>query len=140
MPFLRAFTDSMSQFVWQQKYGGWDQKLAVPLSLQKEVRELEQPRPEPSQKGWAGLDSQTGAVVQEFWRGQDGLHLIVKEPQAAINTVQSLAKPMELVHLSVDNSVSFAYLNKGGGKAPPLQFSDVTLTQMVHVSGCPPRG
>ena len=46
------------------------------------------------------------------------MHISVKELQAAINTVRSLVNPMELVHLSVDNSVSFAYLSKGGEGSP----------------------
>ena len=140
MPFLRAFTDTMSMFVKEQTHQGWDRKLPVPDSLQEEVRELKdllknwagrpfqgkvavrQLHSDSSQTGWAGVDSRTGAVVQEFWRGQDGLHINVKELQAAINTVRSLAKPRELVHLSVDNSVSFAYLSKGGGRLPHFNF------------------
>ena len=44
----------------------------------------------------------------------------MKELEAAIATVQSLAKPKERVLLSVDNSVAFAYLTKGGGKKSHL--------------------
>ena len=44
----------------------------------------------------------------------------VKELDAAIQTIKSLTKPGEMVHLSVDNSVAFAYLTKGGGKLPHL--------------------
>jgi hypothetical protein len=43
-----------------------------------------------------------------------------EELEAAMNTVMSLAKPKEKVSLSVDNSVTFAYLKKGGGKIPSL--------------------
>ena len=44
----------------------------------------------------------------------------MKELEAAINTVQSLAKFGEHVTLKVDNSVTFAYLTKGGGRIPSL--------------------
>jgi hypothetical protein len=44
----------------------------------------------------------------------------VKELEAAINTVQSLARPKEHVLLKVDNSVTFWYLTKGGGRIPSL--------------------
>ena len=40
MPFLRAFTDQMVQFVKLQKYQGWDKKLPIPSELQEQVREL----------------------------------------------------------------------------------------------------
>ena len=44
----------------------------------------------------------------------------MKELEAAINTVQSLAKSGEHITLKVDNSVTFAYLTKGGGRIPSL--------------------
>ena len=69
---------------------------------------------------WAGLDIKNGTVVQEFWREKGVLHINVKELIAATETVKSLAKEKELVHLSVDNSVAFSYLKKGGGKIPHL--------------------
>ena len=62
----------------------------------------------------------SGQIVQEFWREKQCLHINVKELEAAINTVQSLAKPGEKVSLSVDNTVTYAYLSKGGGKIPSL--------------------
>ena len=84
----------------------------------------------------------TGTVVQEFWRGQDGLHINVKELQAAINTVRSLGKPKELVHLSVENSLSFAYLSKGGGRLHPtlqFSFSDAAVFQVVNRTTSSPQ-
>ena len=71
-----------------------------------------------SNHGWAGVDIVNGTVVQEFWREKNGLHINVKELDAAVQTVKSLAKPKEVVYLSVDNSVVFAYLNRGGGRLP----------------------
>ena len=64
------------------------------------VRELHS---DSSQEAWAGVDVTTGALVQEFWRNKRSLHINVKELEAAINTVQSLAKPKEHVTLKVDN-------------------------------------
>ena len=57
---------------------------------------------------WAGLDLKTGKFVQEFWREKASLHINVKELEAAIATVKSLAKPRERVLLSVDKSVTFS--------------------------------
>ena len=73
-----------------------------------------------SQEAWAGVDVTSGKIVQEFWRSKRGLHINVKELEAAINTVQSLANRGEHVTLKVDNSVTFAYLSKGGGRIPSL--------------------
>ena len=73
-----------------------------------------------SQKPWARVDVTTRKLVQEFWRDKRGLHINVKELEAAINTVQSLANKGEHVSLKVDNSVTFAYLLKGGGRIPSL--------------------
>ena len=50
----------------------------------------------------------------EFWREESGLHINVKELQAAIHTIKSLAHVGEVVHLCVDNSVALSYLLKGG--------------------------
>ena len=140
MPFLRAFTDHMMEFVNQSKKWGWDRVQDIPPYLQQEVRDLNsltsnwkgrqfldkvvvrKLHSDSSNTGWAGVDIVTGSIVQEFWREKDGLHINVKELQAAINTVKSLAKTKEVVHLSVDNSVSFAYLNRGGGRLPQFNF------------------
>ena len=56
--------------------------------------------------------------VQEFWRDQSGLHINIKELQAAVHTLKSLAEPREVVTLGVDNLVAFWYLKKGGGRLP----------------------
>ena len=61
-----------------------------------------------------------GSLVQEFWREKQVLHINVKELEAAINTVKSLAKPKEHVCLKVDNSVTFYYLKKHGGRIPSV--------------------
>ena len=73
-----------------------------------------------SQEAWAGVDVTSGQIVQEYWREKRHLHINVKELEAAINTVKSLAKPGEHVTLKVDNSVTFWYLTKGGGRIPSL--------------------
>ena len=138
MPWLRAFTDELVQFVNHQKILGWDKKVLIPETLQLQVKELGQKMEEwkgrnfqgkiavrdlhsdSSTEAWAGLDTRTGQVVQEFWREKRILHINVKELEAAINTVRSLANGGEHVRLSVDNSVAFAYLSKGGGRIPAL--------------------
>ena len=81
------------------------------------VRELHS---DSSQTAWAGVDVKSGTLVQEFWREKQVLHINVKELEAAINTVKSLAKPKEHVCLKVDNSVTFYYLTKQGGRIPSL--------------------
>ena len=60
-----------------------------------------------------------GGTVQDFWRDHSGLHINIKELLAAINTIKSLAKPKETIHLSVDNVVAYSYL-KRGGRIPSL--------------------
>jgi transcriptional regulator of met regulon len=40
MPFLRAFTDQLVQFVNQQEILGWDQKVPIPYQLQQQVKEM----------------------------------------------------------------------------------------------------
>ena len=71
-----------------------------------------------SDRAWAGINIHTGEKIQEFWRERDGLHINIKEMEAAISTVKSLAKPKEVVHLCVDNSTTFWYIKKGGGDCP----------------------
>ena len=136
MPFLRAFTDQMSSFLKTHQTKGWDCCFPVPLEMQEQVKQVKdllnnwQGCPflgkvavrtlhsDSSQHGWAGIDTKTGSIVQEYWRDQGGLHINVKELQAATHTVRSLAKPGEVVHLCVDNSVTYYYLKKGGGGPP----------------------
>lgn len=67
-----------------------------------------------------GLDVSSGQKVQEFWRQDRKLHINVKELQAAVNTLKSLAKKGEHVVLLVDNAVAYYYLKKGGGRLPHL--------------------
>ena len=116
MPFLRAFTDQLVQFVNQQEIHGWDQKMQISPSLKEQVKEMGQliqnwkgrtfqGKPtvrelhsDSSQEAWAGVDVTSGQIVQEFWRQKRHLHINVKELEAAINTVQSLAKPGEHVN------------------------------------------
>ena len=85
MPFLRAFTDHMKDFVNQQAHLGWDFPQVVPHHLKQEVMDLHHltttwvGRPflekiplrklhsDSSQNQWAGVDIINGTVVQEFW-------------------------------------------------------------------------
>ena len=66
-----------------------------------------------STQGW-GLDINSGNIIQDFWREDSILHINVKELKAAMETVKSFSRPGDTVLLSVDNTVTFAYLTKGG--------------------------
>ena len=68
--------------------------------------------------GWGGLDVTAGGQLQEFCREHGALHINVKELHAAIETIRSFARPNERVHLSVDNTVAYAYIKKSGGRRP----------------------
>ena len=136
MPFLRAFTDQLVQFVKMQEKHGCDKQISIQLEVKNQVMEMAEIikawkgrtfggktpirnlHSDSSQESWAGVDLTTPKLVQEFWRDQRSLHINVKELKAAINTVQSLAKKGEKVSLSVDNTVTLSYLRKGGGKIP----------------------
>ena len=109
LPFLRAFTNQMKDFVSLHFSHGWDQKILIPESLQQEVREVKETilgcegrqfqhravirklHADSSTRGWGGIDLKTGNQVQEFWRDKQGLHINIKELTAAIDTVRSLA-------------------------------------------------
>ena len=67
-----------------------------------------------SDQVWAGLDTTTNTAVQDFWRDKSVFHINVKELRAAVHPIKSLGKPKEHIHLSVDNSVAFSYLRRGG--------------------------
>ena len=62
----------------------------------------------------------SGTQVQEFWREEIHQHINWKELKAAIATVKSLAKPGNHIQLTVDNTVAFTYLAKGGGRMEHL--------------------
>ena len=134
LPFLRAFTDQLCSFVKLQEKVGWDAPQCLPKDLQDQLREVKnllQNWPGRSMEGttvirklhsdasgigWAGNDLDTGSHLHEFWRDQKGLHINVNELYAALQTVKSLAKTGEKVHLGVDNSVAYSYIKKSGGR------------------------
>ena len=136
IPTLRAFTDLMVRFVDLHLQVGWDQPQEIPQLLVdqvKQVKDLLQNWPgrpflnstperhlhsDASNLGWAGVDMASGNLVQEFWRGDQDMHINAKELHAAISTVKSLAKSGEKVQISVDNAVTWAYLQKSGGRKP----------------------
>jgi hypothetical protein len=135
MPFLRAFTDQLLQFVNQQEVLGWDQKVPIPSAFKQASNALPKEwrggkfqgkvpvrtlHSDSSQKAWAGVDVTSGKMIQEFWREKQVLHINFKEMEAAINTVRSLEKPKEHVCLKVDNSITFYYPTKHGGRIPSL--------------------
>ena len=137
LPFLRAFTDQLHQFLCREKDSPWESKHHLPGEIKQEILEVGKllqdwsgrPFPQkPSQQlhsdsstyAWGGVDINSNAYVQEYWRDQHVLHINVKELQAAINTVKSLSKKGEVVELAVDNQVVFYYLTKGGGRKSPF--------------------
>jgi hypothetical protein len=132
-----AFTDHMLACIREHQHWCWDTPLAPPLRAETKklgslldtwagrqfqgrvsVRTIHS---DSSDLGW-GVDINSQTCVQEFWRDQSGLHINIKELQAAVHTLKSLAQPREVVTLGVDNLVAFWYLKKGGRKTPPLHF------------------
>ena len=140
LPLLRAFTDQLVQFTNRHSVSGWDTILNIPPEFQEQVKEVgsilnswegryfEEGKncrkiySDSSTQGWGGLETQTGQVVQDFWRSEIGLHINIKELKAAVATVQSLAKPGETVHLAVDNQVAYHYLRKGENSPTSTKF------------------
>ena len=134
LPFLRAFTNHFVDFLQQEIPKGWDHVAMIPENLKQEVlslhnllsawpgRKFQQQNvhrhlaADSSTTAWAGLDLTGGHLIQEFWRNSSGLHINVKELWAALNTIRSLAKRNEKIHLQVDNSTTFWYLKKMGGR------------------------
>ena len=133
LPFLRAFTSLLTTFLQEKAHDPWDAKHFISQEMKDQIRNVRflmenwSGRPFPvkatrvlhsdsSTLGWGGLDPRTGEKIQEFWREEKVLHINVKEMEAAINTVRSLAKPGETVQLCVDNQVIYYYLQKGGGR------------------------
>ena len=136
LPFLRAFTTLLVNFLAEKGGASWDSKHHLSQEIKEELKVVKQVmekwggRPfvskptkilhsDSSDKGWGGINPHTGQFVQEYWREESYLHINVKEMKAAINTVQSLAKPNDKVLLCVDNQVIFYYLQKGGGGKTP---------------------
>eukprot|EP00667_Euglena_gracilis_P032154 EG_transcript_48498 len=120
LPFLRAFTDALANFLVENSTAPWDSKHPISQRIKDQLREIKilmdtwggRPFPQSANRelhsdssthAWGGLDIRTGKIVQEFWRENSILHINVKELSAAISTVQSLSKPGETVSLSVDN-------------------------------------
>jgi hypothetical protein len=137
LPFLRAFTDSLTKFLVANSTAPWDSKHPISQEIKAQLREIKilldtwggRPFPQnatrelhsdSSTHAWGGLDIRTGKIVQEFWRENSILHINVKELSAAISTVKSLSKPGETVSLSVDNQVIYYYLTKRGSKKDPF--------------------
>ena len=136
LPFLRAFTGNLVEFFARKSEDPWDSKHPITQDIKDELQKVRKifdawsGRPFPSKPttvlhsdssdlGWGGLDPNSGEKVQEYWRDRKDLHINVKEMEAAINTVCSLAKKNETVELNVDNQVIYYYLAKGGGRRTP---------------------
>ena len=139
LPALTAFTDLLVTFVGKHRMLGWDTACPIPFNLKEQVRSMKNfllswpSNPfsgnvhqhtralgsDSTSFAWGGLDTQSKAVVHDFWR-LDESHINLKKLQASIHTIMSLAPPKSLVHLDVDNSVAFSYLTKHGGKIGKL--------------------
>ena len=61
MPFLRAFTDQLLQFVNQQEHLGYDHKVAIPLQLKQHVKEMHS-----LMEKWKGRKFQGKTPVREL--------------------------------------------------------------------------
>ena len=111
MPFLRAFTGHLVQFVQAQKLRGWDVLAPIPEILKSQILQVKSLlqswegrsfggvapvrtlHSDSSDHAWGGLDVTSGCQIQEFWREAGPLHINVKELRAAVDTVKSLAHP-----------------------------------------------
>ena len=101
-----------------------------------------------STTGWGGIDLDTNTILQDFWRDKKFLHINVKELLAAIHTILSFGRKKDHIHLCVDNTVTFYYLQRGGGRLEHLNRhmqvlwrwlmeNQVTLTtQLVPSAQC----
>jgi len=132
MPFLRAFTVQFARNFGLGSQG------ADPFRVKKAgqgnalphggMERQKIPRQNPSKGTSFGfLPNSMGRSRCNQWvhnprllEGKKILHIIVKELEAAINTVKSLAKPKEHVCLKVDNAATFYYLTKHGGRIQSL--------------------
>ena len=148
LPFLRAFTTELVQFLAKTSTDPWDKKFLISVEIKLELQNVRNimekwtGRPFPkkatrilhsdsSDFAWGGVDSTTGEKVQEYWREKRFLYINQKEMMASISTVRSLAKPHETVELNVDNQVIYYYLSKGGGTEKPLQLPPSTVLPVV---------
>ena len=137
LPFLRAFTSLLANFLQEKSHEPWDSKHLISPDVKMQLQEIRSllqnwsGRPFPAKAtrvlhsdsstlGWGGIDVNSGEKIQEYWREKKELHINVKEMAAAINTVRSLAKVGETVELCVDNQVIYYYLQKGGGRKNPF--------------------
>jgi hypothetical protein len=133
LPFLRVVTSQLQTFTNLQKVQGWDYQVDIPALLKQEIRDLkkyldpdlgrkflETPKrvlnSDSSTYAWGGVDSTSGKVVQEWWRGEHTLHINLKELKAAAYTIKAFAKKGEHILLNIDNQVALSYIKKWGGK------------------------
>jgi hypothetical protein len=142
---LRAFSGQMLHFIQMHSAKGWDVTRPLPQALKAQVREIDgimhswvgrsfakrtvvkEIHADSSDNAWGAIEIRSGQAIQEFWRHDRHLHINIKELRAAVAVVQSLAAPGDHVHLCVDNSVTFHYLRKGGGRLEHLNLYIKTL-------------
>ena len=133
LPFLRLVTSQLQTFTNLHKVYGWDFQVEISPLLKQEIKDLkaylnpdwgrkflETPKrvlhSDSSTWAWGGVDSSSGKILQEFWRGDHTLHINAKELKAAILTIKSFAKKGEHVLLNIDNQVAMSYIKKWGGE------------------------
>ena len=95
LPFLRAFTDTMCQFVNVSTQKGWNYQQNVPSTLKDQLKEIKivldnwEGRPfssnpqqelhsDSSTQAWGGLDPKSGLFVKDFKRPDSIFHINVK--------------------------------------------------------------
>ena len=141
VPALRCFCTLLQDFTNQAPVLGWNTTRSIPSALVEEVLKcknflhdwggrpfLDKPftrelASDSSQLAWGGLDlGNPLRMVHAFWREAEVLHINVKELKAAVVTLKSLAAPGDHVLLQVDNSVTYSYLKKLGGRKTPFNL------------------
>ena len=131
-PGLRLLTDELVEFVQLSRFHGYDKRLPVPSIVQGQVKLCKvhlsswEGRPmlgAPSNRRLAAdaSDTQLGATHLHTQHTAHRyvpkhIHINLKELHASTLALQSFAQPGDIVHLLVDNSTAFAYLQRQGGR------------------------
>ena len=147
---LRIFTDALAAWVQTAHDMGCDFVSVVPADVKAQARECKQllqdwsgrpfntaiTRPvasDASDHELGDIDLQCGRIVHDYFRQFSSLHINAKQLMASEYTVLSLAKPHDTVRLLVDNSTTFFYLLKGGGRLRHLNDRIRMLFCFLHL-------
>ena len=133
-PGLRLLTDELSSFVQGASFFGYEAVLPIPKRLKAEVercagflstwrgRHMLGDRPtrilasDASDRELGAIDLHTHQTVHAYVPRPHLLHINEKELQASALAVRSLARPGDYVHLKVDNTTTYFYLLRQGGR------------------------